>query len=199
MSKPIIIDLLRHGEVAGRKHVARGRTDTPLSDIGWQQMQAVKGLIGRVDQIATSPLERCRLFAEACDEPVLVLKNMQEIDFGNWEDKASHEVEDQSLLNSFFDDPYAFQAPNGEAFEIFTKRVVNAWDTWLQDDAGRHRILLAHGCVIRVLLMHILGMPSVNFWSLVIDPAGWTRISCLQGEKPRVMFINRNAGMLCKA
>jgi len=39
MPEPIIIDLIRHGEVAGRKHVARGRTDNPLSDAGWQQFQ----------------------------------------------------------------------------------------------------------------------------------------------------------------
>jgi len=45
----------------------------------------------------------------------------------------------------------------------------------------------------------LLDIPSKNFWNIVIDPAGWTRVSCLQGEKPRVMFINRDAGQSCKA
>jgi len=123
---------------------------------------------------------------------------MQEIDFGDWEDKSADEVEDQALLNLFFDDPCDFQAPNGEAFEVFTRRVLAAWETWLQQEAGEKRILLAHGCVIRVILAHLLDIPSKNFWNIVIDPASWTRVSYLQGEKPRVMFINRDAGQPCK-
>lgn len=198
MLKAITIDLIRHGEVAGRKHVARGRTDMPLSDIGWQQLTDVKQAIGTVNQIATSPLKRCRLFAESCDEPVAIIENMQEIDFGDWEDKSADEVEDQELLHRFFDDPSKFQAPKGEAFEVFTKRVLEAWEIWLQQDAGEHRILLAHGCVIRVILGHLLNIPSKNFWNLVIDPAGWTRISHLQGEKPRLLFVNRSVERTCK-
>lgn len=194
----MMIDLIRHGDVAGRKHVARGRTDVPLSDAGWKQLQAVKQVIGHVDQIATSPLKRCRLFAESCDEPVLVLPDMQEIDFGDWEDKSADEVEDQVLLHRFFDDPCDFQAPNGEAFDMFSRRVLAAWEVWLESEAAEHRVLLAHGCVIRVILAHLLGMPSENFWNLVIDPAGWTRVSCLQGEKPRVLFINRSVESSCK-
>jgi len=199
MSKPIMIDLIRHGEVAGRKHVARGRTDNPLSDDGWQQLQTVKKAVGHVDQIATSPLKRCRLFAESCDEPVVVIEDMQEIDFGDWENKSADEVENQELLRRFFDEPSDFQAPNGEAFDKFSTRVIAAWKAWLQQDVGEHRILLAHGCVIRVILAYLLGIPNKNFWNVVIDPAGWTRISHLQGEKPRVLFINRDAGGLCKA
>jgi len=198
MPKPIIIDLIRHGEVAGRKHVARGRTDNPLSDEGWQQICAVKECIGRVNQIATSPLKRCRLFAESCDEPVIVLSEMREIDFGDWEDKSADEVDDQVLLEHFFDNPCDFQAPNGEPFDVFTKRVLAAWETWLASGTEEHRILLAHGCVIRVILAELLGMPSKNFWNIVIDPAGWTRVSYLQGEKPRVLFVNRDAGESCK-
>ena len=194
----IVIDLIRHGEVAGRKHVARGRTDNPLSNEGWQQLCAVKERIGRVDQIATSPLKRCRLFAESCDEPVLIIEDMQEINFGDWEDKSADEVEDKALLECFFDNPCDFQAPQGEAFDVFSKRVLLAWQTWLASGNAEHRILLAHGCVIRVILAHLLDIPSKNFWNLVIDPAGWTRVSCLQGEKPRVMFVNRDARAICK-
>ncbi|MDQ6954047.1 MAG: histidine phosphatase family protein [Mariprofundaceae bacterium] len=194
MIEAITVDLIRHGEVSGRKHVARGSTDRPLSDEGWQQMQAVKDAIGQVDQIATSPLKRCRLFAESCDEPMFLLPAMQEIDFGDWEDKSADEIDDQALLHCFFNKPIHFQAPNGEAFDVFSQRVVEAWQTWLDTGTEQHRILLAHGCVIRVLLAHILAIPHENFWSLVIDTASWTRVSCLQGEKPRVMFINRSAG-----
>ncbi|MDQ6968453.1 MAG: histidine phosphatase family protein, partial [Mariprofundaceae bacterium] len=130
---------------------------------------------------------------------VTIIENMQEINFGDWEDKSADEVKDKQRLNRFFDNPCDFQAPNGEAFEVFSKRVIEAGEKWLCIDSGTHRILLAHGCVIRVLLAHLLGMPSTHFWNLVIDTAGWSRVSWLAGEKPRVMFINRDAGDICKA
>jgi len=193
MLKPILIDVLRHGEVEGRQHVARGSTDEPLSAWGWQQMMQVKASIGTVDSIATSPLKRCRLFAESCAEPIEVCDDMRELDFGDWENKSNDEVDDQALLQQFFDDPTDFQAPNGEHFQDFSQRVIQAWETWLEGGEGEHRLLMAHGCVIRVILAHLLGIPTSHIWRLTLDYASWSRVSCMQGEQPRVLFINRNA------
>ena len=191
MKQPILIDLLRHGEVRGRQHVARGSTDNPLSDHGWQQMRQVKEAIGRVDTIATSPLQRCRLFAESCGETVHILPDMTEIDFGDWENKSADEVENPPLLQQFFDDPRLFQAPHGEAFSSFAERVIHTWDTWLEQGTADHRLLVAHGCVIRVILAHLLGMPLSHVWRLSLNYASWSRVSLLQGEQPRLLFINR--------
>ncbi|MDQ6974620.1 MAG: histidine phosphatase family protein [Mariprofundaceae bacterium] len=196
MLKPVLIDLLRHGEVEGRQHVARGSTDNPLSPLGWQQLMQVKANIGTVDAIATSPLKRCRLFAESCDEPVDIFEDMRELDFGDWENKSNDEVVEQALLQQFFDDPTDFQAPNGELFEDFTQRVIQAWEHWLQTGMGEHRLLMAHGCVIRVILAHLLGIPTSHIWRLSLDYASWSRVSCMQREQPRVLFINRHAGQV---
>jgi len=192
MSQPILIDVLRHGEVDGRMHVARGSTDDVLSPIGWQQMQEMKARIGHVDSIASSPLQRCRLFAESCGESVHVIDDMRELDFGDWENKSSDEVENQALLQQFFDKPSQFQAPNGEAFDVFSQRVIAAWEKWLEQDVGEHRLLIAHGCVIRVILAHLLGMPMDNLWRLTLDYASWSRISCMKGEQARLLFLNHN-------
>ena len=58
------IDLLRHGEpIGGRRY--RGHIDDPLSEYGWSEMwHAVSGETPW-QQIITSPLRRCREFAEA--------------------------------------------------------------------------------------------------------------------------------------
>ena len=191
MVKPMMVDLVRHGDVSGRQHVARGVTDNPLSDEGWQQLKRVKTCIGKVDVIGTSPLKRCREFAESCDEPVQILQGMQEIDFGDWEDKSAEEVNNTERLNLFFESPMQFQAPNGEAFECFSRRVILTWNEWIEMGSSEHRLLLAHGCVIRVILAHVLGLPQDYIWRMVIDPAGWTRISLMEGEQPRILFMNR--------
>ncbi|MDX8397071.1 MAG: histidine phosphatase family protein [Mariprofundaceae bacterium] len=191
MSEVVTIDLMRHGAVEGRQHVARGSTDDPVSELGWKQMLKVKSTIGSVDEIATSPLKRCRLFAGSCTENMVVLEAMQELDFGDWENKSADEVDDKVLLQRFFDDPAGFQAPAGELFEVFSERVIQAWELWLTTGEAKHRLLIAHGCVLRVILAYLLDIPTSKIWSLSLPLASWSRVSILDGEKPCVLFMNR--------
>ena len=59
-----IIDLMRHGEpVGGRKY--RGQMDDPLSEKGWAQMRAKLTDRAPWQRVISSPLSRCRAFAEA--------------------------------------------------------------------------------------------------------------------------------------
>jgi broad specificity phosphatase PhoE len=57
------IDLLRHGEVLGGS-CYRGITDDPLTNKGWQQMQAKLDCNKHWDVIISSPLSRCHHFAK---------------------------------------------------------------------------------------------------------------------------------------
>ena len=79
------LDFLRHGEpVGGRKY--RGQTDDPLSDKGWQQMRAATAGEQAWTAVVTSPLSRCRDFAEAlARERALALgvdERLKEVGFG---------------------------------------------------------------------------------------------------------------------
>ena len=57
------LDLLRHGETELGGGL-RGSLDDALTELGWSQMrEAVIGQ-GPWDRIVSSPLQRCRLFAE---------------------------------------------------------------------------------------------------------------------------------------
>ncbi len=85
------IDLLRHGEPVGG-NVFRGRTDHPLTDLGWSQMrEAVKGL--QWDVIIASPLSRCWDFAQSLSQELdcelLQADGLREFDFGVWESNGS--------------------------------------------------------------------------------------------------------------
>jgi len=57
-------DLIRHGEPEGGKRY-RGTLDDPLSATGWPQMQAAVSEQDQWDAILTSPMARCRPFAES--------------------------------------------------------------------------------------------------------------------------------------
>lgn len=199
--KPVIIDLLRHGEVEGPVSVARGcGTDVPLTEIGWQQMQGVGQALereGTLTAVASSPLARCAEFAgQFCGRnelPLTVLALMREIDFGDWEGKQAHEIRDQEVLNRFMINPDGVVMPGGESMEGFSERVIDAWEAWLDDASGEHRLLVIHGLVKRVLLAHLLGIPISHLWRISLPYGAWSRVSLLAGEQPRLLFLNREA------
>jgi len=201
MKEPVIIDLLRHGEVAAEGWAFRGSTDVALSEKGWSQMRAVGQALATeaFSQIATSPMQRCRLFSDEMAAqwhvPLQTLTDMREMDFGAWENKGFEALEAEygELLRRFWQSPVGIQPPQGEAFDDFVKRVLHAWDTWLADASGEHRLLVAHGGVIRVLLSHLLDMPPASMWRLHLPYASWSRVSLLAGQQPRVLFMNQAA------
>ncbi len=201
MSEPIIIDLLRHGAVEAEGWAFRGSTDLPLSETGWQQMRSVTDHLGQIghrfDHIATSPLQRCLLFAHELSEgqqcDVQTLDAMREMDFGDWENRSFDELgqEHGELLHRFWQSPVGVQPPNGEAFDDFSRRVIDGWQAWVARDCGNSRLLVAHGGVIRVLLAHLLDMPMAALWRLHLPYAAWSRVSLLEGHSPKLLFMNR--------
>jgi len=196
MSEPVIIDLLRHGEVEGTAWAFRGSTDVPLSRLGRVQMDAVGLALDdkQFSTIASSPLQRCRLFAESLADArstkLEVLQDMREIDFGDWEGKGSQEL-DERLLKQFWSSPVGFCPPNGEPFDAFATRIISCWEQWTGGADGEHRLLVAHGGVIRVLLGHLLDMPLDSVWRIHLPYASWSRVSLFKGQQPRILFMNQ--------
>jgi len=195
--KPLIIDLLRHGEVAADSWAFRGSTDIALSERGWRQMCAASAAMDRVDHIATSPMQRCKRFAEELSArlrtELVTLDGMRELNFGAWENLGLDQLEAEHgpLLQQFWQSPVGIHLPEGEAFDSFAARVIESWQSWLHGASGEHRLLVAHGGVIRVLLAHIMDMPMSSLWRLDLPYASWSRVSLLEGHHPRVLFMNR--------
>lgn len=198
MSQPTLVTLLRHGEVQGRAHVFRGSSDEPLSMEGEAQMRAVLTRLPGppITRIASSPLQRCRKFAEAyaaeCDVPLDVVHDLREKHFGRWEGLSRDEAAaDDPLIYARFqlrDDTAA--APEGEALGTFRQRVLHAWQDWLADADGGHRLLIGHAGVIRVLLQDVLGLPSTHIYRLALPTAAHCQISWLAGEPPVLLSLN---------
>jgi len=197
MSEPVVVTLLRHGAVDAEGWAFRGRTDVPLSIPGWSQMRAAAAGFDRFDHIATSPRQRCKLFARELSEQqecdLLTLDGMAEMDFGDWENRSFDEItgSDQQLLQQFWQSPVGIRPPNGEAFDDFSQRVIDCWQTWINSDVGQQRLLVAHGGVIRVLLAHTLAMPMHALWRLHLPYASCSQISLLASHQPRLLYMNR--------
>lgn len=199
------IDLLRHGACQGGE-IFRGRTDVQLSTAGWQQMdQAVSAALGW-QRIITSPLLRCREFAEHCagrfNLPLQVDVALQEMDFGDWEGRLVDEVwqESPDLLGRFYDDPSAVTPPGGESTAAAQSRVVAAWHELLQQCGGDRLLVVCHGGVIRLLLAHVLAMPLAAVMRLYIPYASMAQVRVYHrdsGDVAVLMSLNSGDRSLC--
>ncbi len=190
------IDLLRHGEPVGGKRY-RGQIDDPLSEKGWQQMWASVGDHHPWDRIITSPLARCRAFAEALGErhgiPVARDARLMEIGFGEWEGRTAEELlaEDPHRLQRFWSDPLNHTPPGAETLPDFAARVLAAWQEILQRHAGEHLLLVGHAGMMRMILRHVLDMPLDRMFRIQIANAAISRVQ-VDGEGeaalPRLIF-----------
>lgn len=176
-----LIDLMRHGEPVGGR-LFRGSIDDPLTEQGWQQMRGSVGDYGAWQKIYSSPLQRCRAFAEQLSEsrkrPLEVIDNIKEISFGEWEGLSPDQVMQRfpGLLEAYWQDPTAVAPPGGEHLQAFRERTLECWNGFLNAHRGGHVLVVTHGGSIRTILNHILQMPLTALWRIEVPYANVSRI-----------------------
>lgn len=189
----IRLDVLRHGECQGGE-IFRGATDVALSEAGWQQMCAsAERAAAPWQRIVTSPLRRCREFAEhlsaQLEVPLSLDEDWREMSFGRWEGQLREDIfaREGDAIAAFYRDPAGRAPPEGEAADILQARVVAAYQRVLEGASGEHVLIVTHGGVIRALLAHVLGMPLQRMFALDVpyacmtglhhvERAGYTRL-----------------------
>jgi len=186
------VDLIRHGEPEGGVRF-RGWQDDPLSETGWRQMRDAVSRHRPWKAIVSSPMSRCRAFAEelAASEglPLEVDDRFREIGFGQWEGESPDTLAEKSpqALALFWQDPITHAPLGGEPMTLFQARVESAWQDLMIRYGGRHVLLVAHGGVNRMIIGKVLGMPLRNLFRLELPYAGISRI-CVQQGTARLAF-----------
>lgn len=193
--KETIIDLIRHGEpVGGRKY--RGYTiDDPLSEKGWTQMREAVGGYDKWDCIVSSPMLRCKAFAEELAEknriPLTIKNDFEEVGFGDWEGKSIDEViaSDPQGYEAFYLDPVNARPNKAEDLDVFFDRVVDSYNEVLQEHENQHCLIVAHAGVIRAVIAHILYATPLGMYRINVKNAGLVRIKYKSGL-PKLDFVN---------
>lgn len=174
------IDLLRHGETT-QSHTLRGHLDDELTEKGWLQMQTTVQCHLDAQQdwdvIISSPLQRCRLFAEnlanQLQRSLLINENIKEMYFGDWEGISTQTIYETTpeLLANFWQCPTQYQAPNGESLARFQQRILVGFKQirqQMQENRWETALIVTHGGVIKLLtclarqhdLNELLKMPA---------------------------------------
>lgn len=191
------IDLLRHGECAGGA-IFRGTTDSPLTACGFSQMhEALDGLDGW-EAVVSSPLRRCRTFAEHLAAtrtlPLHVDAAFREIHFGVWEGRRIADVwrEDRAVAEAYYREPGRVTPAGAEPLATASERLVAAWRGLLDRHRGRRVLLVVHGGVIRLLLTHLLGASLAGSVRWHVPHGTLARVRVHEdgdGELPRLVML----------
>ena len=151
------IYLIRHGETALNAKRVIQFPDTPLSERGQAQAEALGERLSTapVAAIMCSDYERAhataRAVQSATDAPLEIDESLRERHFGDLRGRAFAD------LNT---DPFApgYAPPNGETWEVFHARAARAWEA-VKAVASRvdgDVVAVTHGLVLRSLCAHVL-------------------------------------------
>lgn len=175
-----LIDFLRHGEPEGGRRY-RGQIDDPLSAKGWGEMRAAVARPRPWQAIFTSPLARCRAFAEALAGeiglPLAIEPRFMEVAFGAWEGKTAAELTavDPDQVFDFKRDPVRHRPPGAEPLADFYARVAAGFDDLAAAHAGRHVLVVAHAGVMRMAMCRVLGLPPEHAYRIQVSSAAMAR------------------------
>jgi probable phosphoglycerate mutase len=178
----LIVDVIRHGEpVGGAKYRGHG-IDDPLSEKGWRQMRDALSGGEAWQRVMTSPLRRCREFAEEVSTahaiPLSVIDDFREVGFGSWEGKTKAEliVLDAEAFEAFYRDPVNQRPPGAEPLDVFLRRVQSAWQRLIAEEPSQHVLVVAHAGVMRSILAGLFNLDPAEMYRISVKNAGVMRI-----------------------
>lgn len=170
------VTLLRHAECEGGE-MFRGSTDVALSEQGWARLKRVTQPLADWDQVISSPLTRCRAFAEWLTEqrglPLAIDPRFREMHHGEWEGVARDEIAARpgDQIAAWRADPETHAPPGSEPLSEVRARVGEGMVSLLDDYAGQHVLVVCHGGVMRNLMAWALDMPMAATNRLAIPYA----------------------------
>lgn len=163
--------LLRHAESADPTVFHGAESDIELSDRGRRQAEAIAPLLAalRPTAIVSSAMRRARLTAEPtarhCGLPLRTEPLLHERRVGALSGTAVASPEGlwPQTLERWIRGDTSFAPEGAESFDAIRDRVLPVWERITEGDGGP-LVVVAHGLVVKVLLLTLLPGWSVADW-----------------------------------
>jgi len=190
--------LLRHGSCEGGR-IFRGLNDVALTNEGFQQMtRSCQQAHQAWDLIVSSPLQRCRRFAEAyaaeAGIPLHIDDRLREMSFGEWEGRLIDEIwaSDHQSLKAWSENPERNTPPSGEPLADVAQRLLAAYADWLKSCEGKTLLFVMHGGVIRVLMASLLNIPLAFANHFEVPYASMSQLDVLVRGEGSIVKLHRH-------
>ncbi len=190
--------LIRHAEVEERyQGVFGGQIDMDLSPRGHEQAAALARYLRRrpPSAIYASPMKRVQqtlapLLVNGIPKPV-ILRDLREVDFGDWTGLAWAEVERKFGISPFawLEQLECNGIANAECADTLRERVEPCLQQILRDHPGQQVAVFCHGGIIRLLLGLLLRWPLSRLGAFEIEYASLTEVLLLP-PKAELRLLN---------
>ncbi|MBH1944998.1 histidine phosphatase family protein [Erythrobacter sp. YJ-T3-07] len=176
--KPFDLHLMRHGPPL-RAGLMLGHHDEPAAPGAHHTLVEHAEDLGAAE-VVSSDLSRAsdgaRAIADARALPLSIDPRWRELDFGEWDGKASAAL-DPRQLKDFWSDPDAYPPPDGERWSDLLGRVGNAIA-----DLDRPAIVVSHAGAIRAAVSVLTGLDHRAVWAFDLPYGALLSIRVWRGE-----------------
>jgi len=178
--------IVRHPEtVANVTGRFVGRGDSPFTAEGNLQARRLPAKIAafQPDEVWTSPLRRAFMIAEKASKltgaTLHADDRLLELDFGDAEGMTFEEISEAGLSFNYRSASKPV-APGGESRGSIERRVAAIADELVARE-GRFAVV-AHGGVVRAMLVHTLGLTHADVWAFHVHNAQLATIRVVDGH-----------------
>jgi probable phosphoglycerate mutase len=178
------------------KYIAGRAPGVSLNEEGRRQAERLGIALSERLNIAavySSPLERAwetaRVIADRLDLEVQLSAAFEEIDFGEWTEKAFEELDrdpDWRLFNAYRS---VTRVPGGELMLEVQARAVAELARIRARHMGATVVVVTHGDIVRAIIAYHAGIPLDLFQRLQIDPASVSTLE-LADDSARILQLN---------
>ena len=167
--------VVRHAPLQGVKGLCYGQLDLPPGPDSPRLTAQLKTTLPPVKTLISSPLQRCRMMAEAFDLPLTLDARWQELSFGAWEGQAWDHI-DRRDSDPWAEDPQHCAPPQGETFRDLQTRV---HDGLSAIPTPADTAIVTHAGPIRALWMRFEGLSFDAAFARPVPYAQWIEIPTL--------------------
>lgn len=161
--------LIRHGKTDWNEEPrVMGAKPIPLNEAGLAQARHLRDWLAQIKlhAVYTSPILRARQTAEIIAEgrgdlKIIEEPGVAEIDYGRWIGLSFSEVAEKykKEYQTYLKHPSKARVPGGESVVAVQKRAVGAVEKMKKRHAGQRVVAVSHADVIKMMLVHYLGIP----------------------------------------
>jgi broad specificity phosphatase PhoE len=189
-----VLILVRHGQVAANaRGLLLGRSDPPLTEIGYRQACALAKVLPRPARVVSSPLQRARQTAAVLvsggDDggEVEFDRRWIEMDYGDLDGQPATALPEQ-MWRTWWQDPH-FVPAGGESVAAVGARVREACAELADDAARGDVVIVSHVSPIKAALAWALGVGDEVAWRMYLLDAAVCRVDT-SGPHPLLLAFN---------
>ncbi len=164
------VSLYRHGQSeANAEGRWQGRTDSPLTALGRQQVKAASVVAPPMQSLFTSPLgrtvETASIIGAAVGVSPVDAEGLIEMSFGGWENMTSDEAvsKDPELFGQIYGEGLDMpRGGDGESFTQAGERVYATIQSLVTSTAHTHIGAVSHGAALRSYITRVMGLTSAT-------------------------------------